>query len=137
MSHVSRKQLSNREFNEIYKSLIRSLHKLKGDSLENFFWEFLTPTEKVMLAKRLLVIILLEQGVSQYKIWKMLNVSPSTIERYGKKLDRGGFEHMRKILGTKEDKLTKIIKAIWHVIEPPPYHVSRDKYIAYLKKHHH
>ena len=135
MPHISQKPLSEEEFKRIYKEFIRSVSRFKDQkSFEQFFWEFLTPTEKVMLAKRLAVIVLLNKGLSSYEIWKFLNVSPSTIERLGVKLDRNGYKHIVKTLSDKKVKFIKFVEALVFILEPPPYHASKKKYLEYKRR---
>lgn len=61
-------------------------------SHRDFLSEFLTPTEQMMLAKRLAVIFLLAQGFSIYRIQQILKVSPSTVARIKLQLERGKFK---------------------------------------------
>ena len=130
MPHISKKKLNKEDFNKIYKSFLRSFGKFKDQGAsDRFFWEFLTPTEKVMFSKRLAIILLLNRGVSHYAIWNALNVSPSTVERIAKRLDRGGYIEILKLLKEDGGKLLKVLEALFEILTPPPYHLSRAKFI--------
>ncbi|MGC9611070.1 MAG: Trp family transcriptional regulator [Minisyncoccia bacterium] len=50
-----------------------------GEALALSMKKFLTPTEILMLEKRLLIPVLLEQGLSYRSIEEMIDVSPNTI----------------------------------------------------------
>src|SRR5690606_31748070 len=54
----------------------------------------LTPTEQLMLSKRLAVIFLLRAGNSMYYIAHNLKVSPSTVERIYFKLENNEFSEL-------------------------------------------
>jgi len=57
----------------------------------------LTPTERIMLAKRLAIITMLEEDRSDYEIMKTLNVSISTIRRLDKKRSAGHFDPLCRV----------------------------------------
>ena len=57
----------------------------------------LTPTERIMLAKRLAVITMLERDHSYYRIGQTLNVSISTIRRLHKRLLAGSFDPLCRV----------------------------------------
>lgn len=130
MPHVSKKKLNDREFQKIYKNFIGVLHKSKDKrSMERFFWEFLTPTEKIMLSKRLAMIMLAEKGVSSYQMWKLLGVSSSTADRISDKIDRGGYPYIVSLFRKKDSQLTKVLGEVLDILTPPPYYVSKEEFI--------
>lgn len=51
---------------------------------EAFFNEFFTQTERIMFAKRLAVLFLIREGITPYRIARLLNVSTSTVYRLEK-----------------------------------------------------
>lgn len=65
MTHVSKKNV-NQELRE------KAWRRFNAD-------RFLTPTEKILVEKRLLISLLLEQGLSYRKIGEMLDVTRVTI----------------------------------------------------------
>ncbi len=80
MSQVSKypvsKEVSDRMF-EVFQMTISSLNS-KQD-IEEFFDEFLSPIEKIMLVKRLSIAVLLTKGYSYPLISNILRVTPRTI----------------------------------------------------------
>lgn len=65
-----------------YEVLNKVLAKLKSSKeVSEFLDEFLTPTEKIVLAKRISIGLLIKQGYRYDQIRKILRVTPATISR--------------------------------------------------------
>ena len=80
MPHVSQRQLDKKVEKELLKTLDLVLTKLtKEEEMQSFLLSLTTPTEKLMLAKRLAMIILLKEGYSQSQIAAMLHVTRGTV----------------------------------------------------------
>ncbi|OGE06522.1 hypothetical protein A3I53_03090 [Candidatus Curtissbacteria bacterium RIFCSPLOWO2_02_FULL_40_13b] len=83
MSQVSKrvltKQIENRLFQNFWE-LIADIKKPRD--VQTFLEDFLSPTEKVMLAKRMAIVILLTKGYSHRSIASMLKVSTSTVTKF-------------------------------------------------------
>ena len=62
---------------EVFEQSLAGLKK--ADELRNFIHDLLTPTEKVMLSKRLSIAVLLAKGYDYRTISGLLKVSTSTI----------------------------------------------------------
>ncbi|KKT56850.1 MAG: hypothetical protein UW81_C0020G0015 [Candidatus Giovannonibacteria bacterium GW2011_GWC2_44_9] len=85
MPHVSRKKLKKKVFIKIGEKLSDTV--AKANSAREVRWifkELITPTECVMLAKRLAIILMLEKGHSFNTIQRTLKVTPQTIVRFWK-----------------------------------------------------
>lgn len=80
MTQVSRypvhKDVEKRIF-EVFKKTIATLKE--PEDIESFLDEFLSPVEKIMLAKRISIAVLLAKGYSYPSIRKILRVTPGTI----------------------------------------------------------
>lgn len=74
------------------------------DDIEAFLSDLLTPTEKIMLGKRLAIAILLETGYNYREISLTLKVSTSTVATVvnWRKLNRGGYSKIIKNLLLQE-----------------------------------
>lgn len=135
MPHISKKELSKREFEELFGHLVKYVHRqdTRRDK-EIFFFQFLTETEKIMLAKRLAIIVLLDRGVSPYEIWNKLGVSPSTVARISEKLDRGGYRKIARSAkkSTDLDDLLKWLVYVGGLM--PPRVGSRAEWRKYRKE---
>src|SRR3989344_4354265 len=91
MAQVSKypihKDVEKRIF-EIFKSTISRLHS--GEDIENFLEDFLSPVEKIMLAKLLSIAVLLAKGYSYPSIARILRVTPPTIANVSIRLKYSG-----------------------------------------------
>src|SRR3989344_584455 len=82
MPHVSRYKLTPSTEQELIKTLELVLTKIsKEEDLSDFLLALLTPTERIMLAKRLAIIILLKEGLTESSIASALHVTRITVSR--------------------------------------------------------
>ena len=111
MPHISNKKLNDKYFEKIYNQLI-SVFDTAGTARRNdiFLKEFLTETEKIMLAKRLAIICLLYEGVSRPYISQVLLISPSTVDRVSLNYENNRYPYMANIL-------KKNNRTIWQIFE--------------------
>ena len=80
MSQVSKYPVSEDVYNRIFDIFLTGITKLKTKNQARYFLsEFLTPTEQVMLAKRLTIAFLLTEGYSYRDVSKVLRVSTTTV----------------------------------------------------------
>lgn len=82
MSQVSKYPISKDAYRRIFEIFLESISGLKTKKqLAGFLDEFLSPTEQVMLAKRLAIAFLLAKKYDYREISKILRVSTGTISR--------------------------------------------------------
>jgi len=93
MAHVSKKKINNKVLNKIDKQLIDFFKNKKYDFV--FLSDLLTKTERLMLAKRLAIMVLLKKGLSSYEISAMLKVSSSTVMRFSCRLEGKEFKKIK------------------------------------------
>ena len=80
MAQVSKHPLSKAIYERIFEIFIKSIVSIKDKKeAEDFLNDFLTPTERIMLAKRLAIAVLLTKGYDYASIRKILHVSFSTV----------------------------------------------------------
>jgi len=80
MPHISKKKLSEYQLDKLYAELIQHINKtVKRDMTSNPLDGLLTQTEKIMLAKRFAVIVMLSRNIPQHEIYEILGMSPVTI----------------------------------------------------------
>lgn len=80
MAQVSKYPLSIDVYDQIEVLFIDTLANLTDKKLtRSFLFDFLTPTEKIVLVKRLAIYILLGKGYRYEEIKKILHVSDPTI----------------------------------------------------------
>ena len=88
MPHISNKKVKRKIFLKIHDQFIQTISTLKNkNQAKQFIGELLTSTEKIMIAKRLAIIIMLKHNYSIYQIKNSLKVSPSTVARLRDNID--------------------------------------------------
>jgi uncharacterized protein YerC len=114
---------------KIYKELFDHL-TAKGNAFDRAHvgTELFTPTERIMLAKRLAIICMLGEGYTFDDIQETLRVSPSTIGRIWEAMQKGKYTKIISIV--RKRKVMDIIT----MILPRPRHMSRWDYIERKKK---
>ena len=113
MPFVSKKPLKKEVRKQLDQQFIKtvvSLQTISGGS--NFLSEFLTETEQMMFAKRLMIIFMLIEGISQYRIKQVLHVSSSTVSRIAKEHEQNVFPHIARICGQKKHR-----EVLWRELE--------------------
>lgn len=125
MPKVSKFKLEKAVFDEISNALRDIFAETKNkEDIKSLLDDMLTPTEKIMLAKRLAVVIMLDKMYPFRVISKTLKVSESTIGTMKERLDRGGsgfeiiFEHLDR---KKPNELYRKINQIIRLFAIPPY----------------
>lgn len=91
MPHVSKNPLEK----DVYFRILDGLYWLLADiksppEMKRFLGDFFTKTERIMLAKRLAVALMITEGYEPEIIRRVLKVSTATIYRMGEWVDRGG-----------------------------------------------
>src|SRR3989344_5475135 len=125
MPHVSKQKLDKETLNQISERLITIIIKLQNkDEAAAFLEDLLTKTERIMLAKRLAITIMLERGYPFQVISQSLKVSEATISVMRDRIDRGG-RGFKNILEKLEkdrsiEKLLKILDTIISAFAMPP-----------------
>ncbi|HSW47680.1 MAG TPA: Trp family transcriptional regulator [Candidatus Saccharimonadales bacterium] len=113
MPHVSRNKLSFQTEQQLTDTLDLVLSKLtRKESVKDFLLSLLTPTERIMLAKRLAIIILIKEGIPQSQISQTLHVTRITVSRLELFLEaRGkGYELALEVL--KDEEALKEFKSM-------------------------
>mgnify|MGYP003526438193 CR=1 FL=1 len=103
MPHLSSieldKKLSDKLFNDLLDILNRSK---KVELMTGVINELLTETEKLMLAKRIAIVLLLNANTPQSSIADILKVSTSTIAKTSLKMEQGRYHFI--LNASKKDK---------------------------------
>jgi len=91
MAQVSKKFLPKNLETRLYQVFYQSFSRLNNSEMaSNFIEDLLTPTENVMLAKRLAIAILISKGWLQESIEETLKVSSATIQSVKRTTRFGG-----------------------------------------------
>lgn len=91
MPHVSKQALTSKTIEDLEHHLINLFEESSSKSRKDLMVELLTKTERLMLAKRIAILYMLNSGASIYKISHILKVSPSTIARFKNGVDSKNF----------------------------------------------
>lgn len=126
MTQVSKRivaKVVEERIQEVFSRVISDLH----DPIEinEFLDDFLSPPEKIMLAKRLSIALMLAKGYGYEIITGILKVTPPTIASVNINLKYKG-KGYKKIIGKilKEEKWNKFWQDISNIIDetlPPRY----------------
>lgn len=115
MPRASRKQIRqdvDLELKDHFAFLISTLSSSK--EIEQFFTDFLTKEEKIMLAKRLMLHLMLENNYTSAQIESVIGVSQETV-RVHKTIWRNGGQIYKQII-QKIAKRNKT-KQFWDTVE--------------------
>lgn len=90
MPHLSRYKLSSDERSRLSDQLVAAVLRLRdGRGLDAFFDDLFSPTERAMIGKRLMIMVLLKRGHSFMDISRALKVSQGTISSMSERFQRG------------------------------------------------
>src|SRR3989338_9202910 len=130
MPHVSSKKLKREHLQKLYNEFNGALEKSAKKSWIKFFLnDFLTQTEKIMLAKRFAVIYLLSKDVPTSYISESLCMSPTTIFRMSLKYEIGRYSFLLKTIESENKNIWKIFEKILRAGMPPRAGRGRWKFL--------
>ncbi|HNW71917.1 MAG TPA: Trp family transcriptional regulator [Candidatus Paceibacterota bacterium] len=113
MPHVSNKKLDKILLNKLFAKLISVLGKAQDKNyLHLVIKELFTYTEKIMLAKRLAIVLMLSKNLPQHRIAESLKVSPTTVTKISLRMENGKYDSIIKISKKEKVDLEKIIMNI-------------------------
>ena len=131
MPHISKRKLDEKYVQDLFLEIISVFEKAgRRGELRQVLSQLITPTEKVMLAKRLAVINMLSQNIPIHDIAESLAMSPSTIDIMSLRFEIGSFSHVLES-GLKKTDIVDIINMIQTVggIMPPRSGKGRWKFL--------
>lgn len=127
MTQVSRYPIAKEIEARIFEILLKTIADLKNsEEINGFLEDFLSPVEKIMLAKRLSIAVLLAKGYDYRQIRNILRVTPSTIASVNLTLKYKGSGYKRvveKILAAERidefwQKIDEILSEISGLVPP-------------------
>lgn len=93
MPHISKHAVEEKILRELEDHIDAILSKTNSRTRAVVFKEILTKTERLMIAKRLAMIYLIQKGTPTHTISAMLKVSPSTVARFENRVEQNNFNH--------------------------------------------
>lgn len=120
MPRTSRFHLEQKKFQEINSHLLLLISSLnKTDEIEKFLNEFLTKEEKIMLAKRLMLFMMLKRNYSPSVIQNALHVSYETVRSYRNQLGSKDSDFQTTIDRLiKRDETRELFQKIDEMLKP-------------------
>lgn len=135
MPHISSRKLKKEQFEKIYEKLALIFNNAgKSKKSRLILDEFLTTTEKIMLAKRLAIIFMLNEKVSIHYISEALKVSPSTVDRISLKHQFGEYRHISELTKKNRPEIWDILKILILIGLTPKYGKNRWKWFYEIDK---
>ncbi len=114
MPHVSSKKLNPKLLEELFGKLLAVFGQAQNKRyLKEVTRELFTRTEKIMLAKRLAIVLMLANNTPQHRVVNILKVSPTTVAKTSLGIEIGKYDAILKI--SKKEK-TDIEKLVWNIL---------------------
>lgn len=143
MVYVSKKPLKQEILTKISEMLITHIADIQTKpKAEKFLNEILTESEKIMLAKRFAVVVMLSKRQSYTTIKKILKVTSQTISKINQRLENGEFDFVvsqlqKAKISTKTGKISEGF-SIWLDImlgmRLPPVGKGRWKFLDEIER---
>lgn len=112
MVRLNKNALTKDQLDKLFEQLNSTLSKLSSTDTNLLLSDLLGNEEKIMLAKRLGVIILLLEGYSLYKISDVLKVSSATASKLKEDLDNGKLSNLVAILNKNKKDYFEILDTL-------------------------
>ena len=120
MPHVSQNPIDKNTLYKISEKLFKAIKHLKREKeAAQFLSDLLTKTERIMLAKRLAIIIMLDANYPFKVISNALRVSEATIRVMRDRFDRGGGGYNLVIGRLKREAMWReFFKSLEKILQP-------------------
>ena len=122
MAQISKYPISKSIANRIFEIFLTTLTHLKNkEEADQFISDLLTPTEKIMLSKRLAISFLLERNYDYRSIQKTLKVSTGTITavNMSRKLGSEGYKKVVTKIMRKETLVKFLEESVIKLLSIP------------------
>ncbi len=136
MAQVSKYPIPKDVADRIFSIFLKAFIEIKNDTdADEFISDLLTPTEKIMLAKRLAIAFLLEKNYDYRTIQKLIRVSAPTItgvnraRRYGS----DGYKKLIVKIISEEKLMAFFDNAITNLVAVPASIERKSSAWRYLK----
>lgn len=117
MTQISKYPISKDVYDRIFDIFLKTISGLTSRQItENFLKEFLTPTEQVMLAKRLAISFLIAKGYDYREISKILRVSTGTVARVAFPYKQGKYFRMAIGKLLNDEKIEEFFQGIGETV---------------------
>src|SRR3989344_202796 len=121
MPHISKRKLEEKFVKDLFLEIVSVFEKAgRRGELKRVLGELLTPTEKIMFAKRLAVISMLAQNIPIHVIADNLSMSSSTIDIMSLRFEVGSYSHVVEncIKKTEIVNIKNMIQTVGGIMPP-------------------
>lgn len=133
MAHISKRSLKREHLDTLFDEFNAVIASLQKTGSREFFDELLGPEEKIMLVKRLTAIMMFMEGNSSYRVWQLLNLSPSTAERIRLNYQRGAYKNIERQLRSKRINYVRYWKVLEKVLQAGMPPMGRGRWKSVFK----
>jgi uncharacterized protein YerC len=130
MVHLNRHELEQTQLKRLLEELSKTVTSLQPRHSNMFLSELLGTEERIMIAKRLAIIVLLREGYSLYEIGHLLKVSPATAGSLKKKLEQGELDNVVKEISKNKHTYLSLLTALDSILHLggllPHYNIPRE-----------
>lgn len=110
MTQISKYPISKATHERIFELFIKTLLNVRNKAdASQLIIDFFTPTEQIVLTKRLSVVFLLEKGYSYKMIGDILKVSTGTISQANRARKKGSTEYKKLIAKLVKDEKNNVL----------------------------
>lgn len=120
MTRISRFKLSDRVCDKLFELFFEVIARQKNkDEFNKILFDLLSPVERIMIAKRIVVIYLLMKEIDYRTICNVLKVSNGTVSKFRIIMEKSGgvVPRLKHIL--KEERIYLFIKELFNELFPP------------------
>lgn len=131
MVRINRNELPKKELDALLQQFDTLLGKLNKAATKVFLNELLGREERIMFAKRLATIVLLYEGYSEYRVSRVLKLSPTTTGKVASAIARGSYTGTITILKKNKKNYLAILEtidSILHLGGILPHYIGLDRY---------
>lgn len=131
MSQVSKRVLNPKIQERLFENFWEMFADIKNvKDIRVFLDDFLSPTEKMMLAKRMAIAILFSKGYDHRTISSMLKVSTTTVNNIARYLNSktAGYQLLIKKYAQKESikRFIQELERYFYRLQPGQHFVDKD-----------
>ncbi len=131
MVRINKNLLPAKNIKSLNKQLDTVLGELAPDKISVFLNGLIGPEERLMLAKRLAVIVMLKEGYSSYRIAETLKLSQSTIKNIQARRSGDAYVEVTKTLKNHLEvyiAILEVVDSLLHAGGIIPHRVGLDRY---------
>ena len=112
MVRLNKNLLTDTQLDNLFSQFSKLLNHKDQSMVDDMLREILGPEERIMIAKRLAILILLVEGHTYYSVAKNLKISPATAQRIKFGIEKGRYQNVLRSLGKSKRDYFAILDAI-------------------------